>query len=513
MREETRDLTIGQALDLGVQMAMANRHDSAIGLFRGVLLHEPNNFEAIERLGSSLFELKQIHEALYWFWRGRKLNRRHPMALMNYGLTVCQLGHAEEGVIDLERAVHFAEKDPRTSREVKALIYNNLGNTLERLKRHDEALKMLDKGISYDPNHGFPHYNRGIVLLRLNCHAEAIAALNRALELRPGDPDAIYNLSMAHLLLGDFERGFEEYEARLLTSENRVPNLGLPADKKWNGEDLNGKTILVHGEQGLGDDIQFFRYLPVLAERYPDANIKLVCHTATAPLAEHLLLTLLPTGVPIPHADFDYWVALMSLPLRLGTTSEATIPPPFNLSPSLSIARVHDIGVEVLKAAPKSRLAVGVCWAGNWQHKNDEHRSIALDTFAKLFDAEGVDFISLQQVRPGEQEAFAQIQATRDNVKTLQLQCFRDTAAAMLNLDMVVTVDTAVAHLAGSLGVPTHILVPAYSTDWRWMLKRTDSPWYPTAVVHRQPKVGDWASVITGLRAALTTVAAQRQAA
>lgn len=509
MREETRDLSIGEALDLGVQMAMANQHQSAIGLFQGVLMHEPKNFEAIERLGSSLFELRRFHEAMYWFWRGRKLNRRHPMALTNYGLTVCQLGHPEEGVVDLEKAVYHSEHTP-TSKEVKALVYNNLGNTLERLKRHGDALVALDKGIAYDPNHHFPHYNRGIVLLRLNRHLEAIEALERALKLRPDDPDATYNLSMAHLLLGDFKRGFEEYEARLVTSENKVLYLGLPPAQKWNGEDLNGKTILVHGEQGLGDDIQFFRFIWPLQKKYPGAAIKLVCHTATAPLAMdgQLPVTLLSTGQPIEHASFDYWVALMSLPLMLGTVDEQGIPRRF-VFPVLDVDKWRDR----IPVPPGTMLNVGVCWAGNWQHKNDEHRSIALSTFAKLFDAPGVNFVSLQQLRPGEAMQFANLQEKHDNLQALELSDLRDTAAAMFNLDMVISVDTAVAHLSATLDVPTRILVPAYSTDWRWMRERTDSPWYPSAILERQPKVGDWASVIARLRTELATTAAQSRAA
>lgn len=509
MPEQTRDLTIGEALDLGCEMAIAGQHENAIGLFKGVLMHEPKNFEAIERLGSSLFELKRYHEALYWFWRGRKIDRKSPMALTNYGLCVCQLGHPEEGIADLERAVAIAERLPQMFNEAKALCYNNLGNTLERLGRHKEALPVLDKGIALNPNDGFPRYNRGIVLLRLNRTAEAIETFDRAIAINPNDADAHYNRGMGRLLLGDFTGGFEDYEYRLLTSENQVINLGLPADKKWTGaEPLEGRTILVHCEQGLGDDIQFLRFLPQLAALNP-AKIVLITHNAIRPLLTALPenVTVLPSGAPL-EGQYDCWVPLMSLPQRLGTT-EASIPPPMFLDIEPGRIEAWRTGI----APSRVTLNVGVCWAGNWLHKNDAHRSIALSTFGKLFEAEGVNFVSLQQMRPDETELFAKLKEEHPNLRAMFFNNFRDTAAAMLSLDMVISVDTAVAHLSATLGVPTKILVPAFSTDWRWMRGREDSPWYPAAKLYRQPKAGDWASVIARLRNELAATAAQQRAA
>lgn len=492
--EETRDLTINQAMDLGVQLAMAGRHDSAVGLFRGVLVHEPENFEAIERLGASLFESKQIHEALYWFWRGRKLNRKHPMALTNYGLAICELGHSSEGVADLERAVHHADRMPDLSRESKALCYNNLGNTLEKLHRYEEALIALDKGIRYNPNDGFPHYNRGVVLLRLNRQKEGIAALERAIAIDPNDADAHYNRGMARLLGGDYKGGLKDYEYRLVTSENKAINLGLPADKKWDGSDLTGKTILVHCEQGVGDTIQFLRFMPLLMARTP-AHVILIPHSAVGPMIAPMeRVELRKSGVPLEFKEFDCWVALMSLPMVLGT-EEATIPAPW--VPVIEPERIEKWRWPVQSPF---KLNVGVCWAGNFQHKNDRHRSIALEQLAPLFEASGVNFVSLQQMRPGETDEFAKLKQGNANLRAFYFDDFRDTAAAMLSLDMVVSVDTAVAHLSATLGVATKILVPAFGTDWRWQLGREDSPWYSSARLYRQPKVGDWASVIARLR-------------
>ena len=509
MPAETRDLTINQALDLGVQCAMSGNHPSAIGLFRGVLVHEPENFEAIERLGASLFELQQYHEALYWFWRGRKLNRKHPMALTNYGLTICQLGHSEEGLADLERAVHHAERMPDLSTQSKSLCYNNLGNTLEKLHRYEEALAALNKGIHYDPNDSFPYYNRGVVLMRLNRQKEGMASLQHALFLNPADHEARYNLSMAKLLTGNLKAGFVDYECRLVTASNEVINLGLPADKKWKGEPLEGKTILVHCEQGLGDDIQFLRFLPELIAKANPASVLLIMHSAITPLwAPMERVSLLPTGKPVPPTAYNYWVASMSLPLCLGTTQD-TIPAPW--VPVIEPERIRKWSEAI--GLTSNTLNVGVCWAGNFQHKNDRHRSIPLATFARLFDAPGVSFVSLQQMRPGETEEFATLKEANPDLRAFYLDDFRDTAAIMLNLDMVVSVDTAVAHLSATLGVPTKILVPAFGTDWRWQLEREDTPWYRAAKLYRQPKVGDWASVIANLRDELTDIARESSAA
>jgi Flp pilus assembly protein TadD len=508
------DLSIGEALDLGAGYAMAGDHPSAMAMFRGVLVHEPENFEAIERLGTSLFETGKLHEALYWFWRGRKINRRNPIALSHYGLCVAQLGHPEEGLADLERAAHHTAKTP-LSPAAKALIYNNLGNTLERLGRHEAALVALDKGIAFDPSDPFPHYNRGIALLRLNRHREAIASLDHSLELRApatdsvsrlNEADARYNRAMARLLLGDL-RGFADYEARLTSSENDTPNLNLPADKKWQGEALTGKTILIHAEQGLGDTIQFLRFVPLIRERA--GNVLLRVHDKLTPLVRDIPgVTVLELAAGDTVEGFERWAALMSLPLYLGIDTEQDLPPPWQ--PSIEPERVARLRASL--DPPANELNVGVCWAGNFQHKNDAHRSIPLAKFGAIFEAKA-NFVSIQQMRAGETNEFAALQRRHPFLSALWLDDLRDTAAAIAALDLVVTVDTAVAHLAATLGVPTWILIPAYSTDWRWQLGRTDSPWYPRATLYRQPKVGDWQTVLDHVTRDLDAMAAQRAAA
>ena len=530
-----REFTIGEALDLAVQFAMEGNHANAVTMCKGVLIHEPENFEAIQRLGTSLFAMGKYYEALYWFWRGLKLERKHPLALTNYGLCVSQLGHWEEGLPDLKRAVYAAEKaGDKLSAGAKSLIYNNLGNCLERLKRHAEALVALDKGIACDPSDPFPWYNRGIALLRLNRHHEAIDSLNKSLTLQPpikdsasrlNEADARYNLGMAHLLLGDIKNGFEGYEHRLLTSENTVPNLGLPPEKKWTGQPIVGERILVHAEQGYGDTIQFMRFVPELVAR--GASVQVVVHNGLKPIAAALTgttvrdreipgidteinvrsasapVTVLDQG-EISNDSYDYWVAMMSLPLRLGIDSEDKIPPPWWPEQNPNRVAMWANKTPLASTMPN----VGICWAGNFQHKNDGHRSIDLKLFAKLFDAP-CNFISLQQMHAADTQTFADLKEKHGNLFALHLEEWWDTAAVMANLDLVISVDTAVVHLAGSVGVPTWALIPAYSTDWRWQLHRSDSPWYPSMRLIRQHRIGDWGNIISYLKEELVQAAAR----
>jgi tetratricopeptide (TPR) repeat protein len=501
MTEQSITLSLGEAVEAGRAHARQGDHKTAIGLFRGVLIHEPQNFEAMQHLGASLFELKHYHEALYWFWRGRKIGRCHPMALTNYGLCVAQLGHWEEGFAELERARHIAERDGGLSAEAMALVYNNLGNTLEKLKRYPEALENLDKALSINPLDYFSHYNRGIVLLRLNRHAEAMAALNRAIEIKPGDADAHYNRGINHLLHGNFADGFAEYEFCLVTTENEKPNFGLPEKFKWQGEPIKGRRLLVHAEQGLGDCIQFFRFLPALVTQ--GAEIKLHIQADLREWASAIpgITTIAPSrrfeAGGTCEDGYDYWVALMSLPLMFNVKSEADIPPPY--LPPLDRAAHLEI---------PSGTNVGVVWAGNWIHKNDEARSIPLNVFGALFDAP-CNFISLQQIQARDTDSFAALKERHDNLSALFLDDFRETAAVIRGLDLVISADTAVAHLAASLGKPTWVLIPKRGTDWRWQLTRTDSPWYPSATLYRQHEIGDWRSAIACVRADLCGFAQQ----
>lgn len=492
-KEEERSLTIEQALDLGHQCLAAGNYPSAITLFRGVLIHEPEHFEAIECLGLALFETGQFYEAFYWFWLGREINRKQPDALTNYGLTLGQLGQPARGLPDLERAAAIADRIAPP--QVRARIWNNLGNALERLGRHKDALHALDRGIANNPEDPFPRYNRGIALIRLGRHQEALESFERCLALHAADPrpdapgiaDARYNRGMARLALGDLKGGFEDYEYRLISSENEKPNFGFPADKRWNGEELGDTPLLIVAEQGLGDTIQFLRFIGEARRRAP--NLTLAVQTALAPMVKASWpdIPLLPAKSEIPHDRLGRWAGLMSLPHLFGIENGKNLPQPWEVPVDRSRVAFSDGGFKV-----------GVCWAGNFRHKNDASRSIPLEVFARAFDAPS-RFYSLQQLRDGETGSFAELRAKHENLWASELTDFRDTAAIIAHCDLVISADTAVAHLAASIGVPTWILIPAQNTDWRWQLNRTDSPWYPSARLWRQKRGDDWRPTIEAI--------------
>jgi Flp pilus assembly protein TadD len=503
------DLTIPQALELGRGMAAHGNHLGAAGMFKGILEHEPENWDVVNRLGASLFEAGRLYEAFWWFWRAREANPKQPLALTNFGLTLSQLGQTARGIPDLERACALGEKQ-RVPVEERALHYNNLGNALERLGRYKEAERALRYGIGYKPGNPFPHYNLGIVLMRLGRHMEGRTELELSLALEPptdsvsqiNNADTHYNLGINYLQAGEFKEGWEHYEHRLRTSDMQQVNFGLPADNKWKiGESIEGKRIVVHCEQGVGDCIQFMRFLPLLRDQEKPAEIFLVAHRDVRHLVdipgvrvlqpmEKIIWTGAKEAVGLDITEtYDCWVAQMSLARYLGVDTEEKIRlvPPW--VPKVLVQKTF----ESAHVHREDKLNVAVCWAGFFKHKNDLHRSLPLKEFATLFDVPGVNVISVQQVRPQDMEDVTTLKALYDHVQFLDLTDFAETAGVLFGCDLVITADTSVAHMAGSLGIPTWIFIPKFSTDWRWQLGgRVDSPWYPSVSLYRQSEIGNW---------------------
>lgn len=506
-------MSIGQALDQGVALALQGDHVGAAGYFRGVLAHEPTNFEAMSRLGSCLFDMGYLFEAIYWFWRAMKKNPKSPMANTNYGTVLGEVGHPEEAIPYLTKAAALAHKMKDASPDMLGLVYNNLGNALERIGQYKEAIGALRKCMTYRPDDPFPHSNLGICLRKMGLYAEAIAELDRA-EALEGQPraesisrintsDLRYNRGLCKLITGNLKDGFEDYEYRLTSSENKQPNFGMPAEKKWCFDDLNGKTIVVWCEQGFGDTIQFARFLPALVAL--GARVQVVAQTSLRNYITIPGVEVLPGGTKLE--GYDYWVALMSLPLMFGVTSEEQIPEPY--FPDIPEARL-DAAAKWLDTLHTgldgtTKKLVGVCWSGNFKHKNDSHRSVPFKLFSHLFSAPGYVFISLQQVRPEDVDV---VDAIGDKLIHPKITDWHDTAALTVLLDKVISVDTAVAHLAGSLGTPTWTLIPDFCTDWRWGLKRTDTPWYPSMTLFRQDGPS-WSKCVSRVRSQLEGEAVQ----
>lgn len=465
-------------------------------LLRSVLMVDLDNFDAHNFLGALCIRKKNFYEAHYHFSRTMQIDPRNGQAMSNMGMVLCHFEHFDEAIDLFTRSLEVDPNEPA--------VLSNLATLLQRKGRDEEALKIFDRVSELDPGRDTTSFNKGICFLRLGRLPEAISHLEAAVnngEL--GDTDAHYNLGIARLSAGDFKGGWPEYEYRTVSTETPY-YVGPFEQPKWTGEqDLSGKTILVHAEQGMGDSVQFMRYVPMLKER--GARVLMILHEPLHRLAQSLGAEVLPKGSKMPA--FDYWSPTVSLALAFGTV-EATIPPPapFNVDSS----KFSD----AVAAAAGKRLRVGVCWSGNWQHKNDLHRSIDISVFRRLFGMEDVAFFNLQKdVRPMEMDEFQGHRARGLIDFTGNIEDVADTAALISNLDLVVTCDTCVAHVAGGL-VPTWNLIPAYNADWRWMRGRVDAPWYPNMWLYRQATSGQpgWADVIDTVAGDIRRFATERYA-
>ena len=374
----------------------------------------------------------------------------------------------------------------------------NRGAALRMLGRIEEALADYDRAIAAAPASPEAHNNRGVALAALNRHREAIDAYRRALQLRPAYDRARFNLAMSELVTGDLANGWRDHEARWTGSEMHRGPRALPW-RTWNGtEDLDGKRLLLYAEQGLGDTLQFARYATLAARR--GARVILEVH---APLAQLLagiegVETVVPLGQPLP--DFDLHCALMSAPLAFGTTLETIATHvPYVRAPEEAVAAWRE-RIETLS------LRVGLAWSGSRTLRNDANRSLALERLAPIaamVAAMGGAVVAVQtDIREPDRDGLG-----RMNVLDFsgELRDFSDTAALVGSLDLVISVDTAAAHLAGAMGKPVWVMLP-FSPDWRWLLDRDDSPWYPTARLFRQPRIGDWDAVVTRMVAELANL-------
>ena len=370
-----------------------------------------------------------------------------------------------------------------------------LGVVALQMGRNAEAVNLIERALSIEPTLVEAHNNIGIALRELGRLEEARMRFCTALRLKANYAEAHYNLGMLQLLQGDFTRGWENYAWR-----RKMPKYHFRKNdyKKpfWDGNTLKGKTILVYPEQGLGDSIQFVRYLPTLTSL--GARILLEVPSELLRLFQNMKtpIEIIKPNDPIPQ--FDYHTSLLDLPGVLNTTLDTK--PRYK---SYLHAPIDLTNIWADRLGRRGAFRVGIVWAGNPKHKHDRDRSIEATLMRPLAEITGVSVFSLQVGRGGEaSEIFG------DKVVDIApiLHDFADTAAALSNLDLLVTVDTAVAHLAGALGCMTRTLLP-FVPDWRWLLERNDSPWYPNMQLLRQPQRNDWQTILNQVPTELTTIA------
>ena len=372
----------------------------------------------------------------------------------------------------------------------KPLFFTNLGNAFQKQGKLEKSVQAYQKAIQIQPGYAEAYFNLGNSLREQGKLKESTQAYQKAIQIQPDYADAHFNLAMLLLLQGQFVEGWEKYEWRWDSSlKSQKRNFKRPL---WDGTSLSRKSILIYAEQGFGDSIQFARYIDL----FPDtATIIVACQPELKSLLKSIerIDTLVTKGEDIPN--FDFHAPIVSLPHIFGTVLE-TIPAK---TPYLYPDKNPDFS---FLSDDERDLKVGIAWAGSPTHINDRNRSISLNNFKCLLDIKGCEFFSLQvgeHHRDIKQCGYSRI------IKDLgkQFTNFHHTASVILQLDLVISVDTAVVHLAGALGKPVWTLLP-FIPDWRWMLNRSDSPWYPSMTLFRQRKRGDWHSVFQEIRLTLT---------
>jgi tetratricopeptide (TPR) repeat protein len=460
---------------LGHVLRALKRDADALASYDKALALEPQNIDALGSRGDVLLALRRPAEALAGVDRILAAAPDHAEARAQRGVALAALGHQEEALADFDAALR-AEPNP--------IVAYNRGLTLAALGRIAEAVEAYDRTLAAIPGHVAALSSRGVALQALNRHAEAIASFDRALALAPDYADAHFNKSLALLAVGDYRAGQAEYEWRWKRTgtEHLRQNFGRAL---WLGETpLAGRTILLHAEQGLGDTIQFVRYVARLAAA--GAKVVLEVHPELKALLSRLPGAVAVIGRGEPRPAFDLHCPLGSLPLAL-KTEPASVPAdiPYLAADPARVERWR------ARVEPLGGPRVGIVWAGNTAHANDRNRSLPLAKLAPLWSRARV--ISLQRdVRAGDAELLAAVPVLQLGP---ELMDFDDTAAVLAGCDLVIAVDTSVAHLAGALGRPLWVLLP-FSADWRWTKDSDRSPWYPSARLYREPRPGDWDDVV-----------------
>jgi tetratricopeptide (TPR) repeat protein len=447
----------------------------------------PGYQEAHIGAGNVLRDLKRHEDALACYDEALRHGERDAGLIDLRGMTLRELRRYDEA---LEAHDEALQSDPNLANALQ-----NRGNVLRDLGRFDEALACFEQALQMEPASAFAWVNQGAILAAMGRYEESLAKYDRAIALDPELAVAYWNRSLLHLEHGNFKDGWLDHEWRWQTPHFlNSPDIRPFDAPLWLGqEDLAGKSILLYSEQGFGDVLQCARYVPLLAAR--GATVILETHVPLAGLLARLdgVAQVIPRGQPVPATDWR--CPMMSLPLAFGTEL-GTIPAP-NHYLRADPARVA-AWREVLGPASKPR--VGLVWSGNPTHGNDSNRSLDFDRITALL-SDRFEFFTLQRdVRPTDQVALDLDGRVRGFGH--ELKDFGDTAALCELMDVVVSVDTSVAHLAGALGRPTWVLLPAIA-DWRWLRERRDSPWYPSARLYRQPAPGAWDAALAEVKADL----------
>jgi len=417
-----------------------------------------------------------------------KMQPEHYDALHLLGVIAGQTKNYQRAITLIDTAIRIQPNN--------AAFYANRGNVLQELKQLEAAVASYDKAIALKPNYAEAYANRGNALQELKQLEAAVASYDKAIALKPDLAEAYWSKSLALLLGGDFVDGWKLLEWRWSSEELKLTKRNFPQPRWLGKESLAGKSVLLHSEQGLGDTIQFCRYTKLVSDS--GARVILEVPKSLFGLLNTLsdVSDLVVRGSPLPA--FDYHCPLLSLPFAFNTNLNS-IPRATKYLSTDSIKLTHWTS----KLGEKRKPRIGLAWSGRPEHKNDHNRSIVLAALIQHLPAD-YQYVSLQkEVRDIDKPV---LESSTDILHFgNELDDFADTAALCELVDVVITVDTSVAHLGGALGKPTWVLLP-FSPDWRWLLDRNDSPWYPSVKLYRQPNVGDWSSVFDKVKADIAQI-------
>lgn len=443
-----------------------------------------------EREAARIFNLAIEHHqkgeldlAIESYGKSLLLNPKVPDVYNNMGVALRSAGKLDAAVACYRRCLVLRPNHPG--------VYSNMGNAYRDLGRLQLSVASHQQAVKLDSQNSEAYYNLGLALRDLGHAAQSLAAFETALRLNPDHPECRWDRSLTLLGMGDLQRGFEEYEWRWKLDRSPPRVLDKPV---WDGSPLKGKTLLIQQEQGIGDMIQFARYIPMVKERVStvvvEAQPELARLMSTVPGADKVI----NRGSALPK--FDFYVPMMTL-ARLFETTSATIPtgiPYLNPPEGQSVQ---------LPASLDNQRQIGIAWAGRPTHQNDKNRSCSFKQFIELLGIPGVTIYSLQK---GGREADIKENGCEALVTDMasRLNDFADTAALINQLDLIITVDTSVAHLAGALGKPVWVVIP-FAADWRWGLESEETPWYPSMRLFRQRQPGNWDQVFRDVRKALRT--------
>ena len=510
-------ITVHDAVALAHRLQVAGQPDKAAQVCKAILAQDARQCDALALLGVLSLQSGDMGMAAAYLEKAISLRPASAELYSNLAPAYQSLGKVDEAIAACRKAIELApdtigayqnlaqalharlrfEEEEACCRTAISLdpqyapAYNSLALALQCQNRPEEAEGVVRRALGFAPDFPQAWSTLGMVLMDLGRIADAIPVFEKAIELRRDLPTAHYNLSMALLLSGDLPRGLAEYEWRWKCRFYDSLNWKCPLPQ-WDGSPLEGKTLLIYAEQGFGDAMQFVRYVPQIAAR--GGRVVIACAEVLQRLLARVegVHRVMSVNDPIDGCDFQF--PLMSAPLLFGTTIES-VP---SRVPYLS-GDANDLRKWKTRMDRFTGLKVGLAWAGSSLHGNDQNRSMDFNLFSGLVMVPGPQWFSLQKARATSNAPFAE---GRLIDYTPELDDFADTAALVSHLDLVITVDTAVAHLAGALGKPVWVLLP-YASDWRWLRDRPDTPWYPTMRLFRQPARGDWNTVLAEVRSAL----------